>query len=213
MAKKNDFDALLDELSSLESTDELAKAIPDDDPEIDYEEDEEGDDKKIKAASEDGDAVAAEEEGDEYMGKSMTVKIDGEDVEAFDGMDLIKSFTKRLDGSDTMLKKSLKATIKAVQSRDEIIKKQGQMLKSLQDQVAVIGSSGKGRKAVVNVHDKQTGELKKSEGIAPSEFRQMLKSAVANGGINAMEAGRAETALNNGHPVPEGIVAKVAESK
>jgi len=211
MAKKNDFDALLDELSSLESTDELAKAMPVEDPEM--EEDELEENEKIKAASEDGDAVPADEDDAEYMGKSMTVKIDGEDVEAFDGMELIKSFTNRLDGSEKMLRKALEATVKTIKSRDGIIKKQGELLKSLQEQVAVIGNTGKGRKAVVNVHDKQTGELKKSDGVSPGEFRQLLKSAVASGAVNAMDAGRAETALNNGQAVPEVIIAKVAANK
>lgn len=204
------FEQLLEELNALEKGGETLKKAHG--PECDEEEDKEDDIDGDKDADEDGEKAGDYE--DEMLGKSMTLEIDGEQVQAYDGEALIKAMVgtnKRIAKTEEQVSAVLAKAISVVKGRDEVIKQQGKLIKSLQDDVAAMGEQGRGRKTVLRVLDRKD-DLQKSQGIPVSDFRAMLKSAFAGGKISGGEAVQAENLLNSGAQVPESIVRKVMDS-
>lgn len=192
----------------------------------------EADDEKIAAAAEDGNPDAdgdgqndvsgeatdgdADDEGEgeegESMGKSFSFTLeDGTVVEAQDGTELVKSLIARVEGTEEVMSKALGAAV-------DLIGKQGDMIKSLQEQITALGSTGRGRKAVLSVAEKPAaGDLKKSlgqeeeKGMSVNEFMAKALSAQTAGKITGLDIARAESALNKGLPVPQDIVARVTQ--
>jgi len=211
------FDALMEELNGLESSEDMLKALSSDeetvtDDDDDRDGDGDGDDKKIQAAAleESGDAIG-DQDDDAYMGKSLTVQIDGKDVEAIDGTRVMELFGKKLDGLETNMGKALTLLRKTVVGRDSVIKQQTTMIKSLQSQVGSLSSQGRGRKAVLSIVDKNPGSSDQQSGIEPEKFMQMAKSAAADGRINSMESGRVQKLLQNGHgeQISDSVIQKI----
>lgn len=204
------FEQLLEELNALEKGGEKLKKAHG--PECDEDEEEKGDLDNDKDADEDG--KEDDDYEDEMLGKSMTIEIGGEQVQAYDGETLIKAMVgtnKRIAKTEEQVKAVLAKAISVVKGRDEVIQQQGKLIKSLQEDVAAMGEQGRGRKAVLRVLDRKD-DLQKSQGIPVNEFRAMLKSAFAYGKISSGEAVQAENLLNNGTQVPESIVRKVMGS-
>lgn len=168
------------------------------------------------AAADDGDpadaAAAApagdgDGDGDEPMGKSFSFKLeDGTEVEAVDGTDLVKALMARVETNENNMTKALTSAV-------GLIKSQGDLIKSLQEQVGKLSTEGRGRKAVVSVAERPT-VLKKSDaeepGITPTEFLAKCLQAQAAGKITGNDVARAEAYLNRGQQVPTDIVARVA---
>ena len=160
------FEALLAELNT--EVESMAKALPaaDDLPPGDEDEDldKEGTvdtaatDKKVMAAAGDGDAddEGGKPDGDAddapMMGKSMTVEIDGKQVEAFDGTELVKSLMGQVEQLGGKLTASEDKLAKALTETLGVVKSQGAVIKSLQDTVAKLATAGRGRKSAVVVH-------------------------------------------------------------
>lgn len=208
-----EFDKLLGAIQSMnEDADVLHKSIQDKNDE---------DDERIRAAAEDGNPdadgdgdndVLDDDEGEESMTKSFSFELENGDViEALDGTALVKSLINRLDSTESTLHKALGAAA-------DLIGKQGDMIKSLQNQVSRLGDAGRGRKTMVSVVDKPAvGDMKKSlsgsepQGISPQEFMAKALNAQAAGRVTGLDVVRAESALNKGLPVPQDIVARVTQ--
>jgi hypothetical protein len=195
--EKAGFDALLDEIGG------LAKALP-----------AEGDaaaDDKVAAAAEEG-AEGGEGEGDEEeaeMGKSFKLKLeDGTEVDAMDGTELVKSLIGRVEGNEEKV-------LAAVTGLVGIVKSQGELVKSLQGQVATLSASGKGRKAVLTITEKpapKAEELKKSEGgegMTGEEFMAKAMAAQVAGKITARHIAIADQYVGSGQQPPADIVRAV----
>ncbi|MEN6544491.1 MAG: hypothetical protein ABFE07_00445 [Armatimonadia bacterium] len=165
----NQFEQLLAELNAAqEEQSTLAKAMPAEDGE---------DDEAIQAAAAEAGADAGDknpeddddEEGDEPIAKS--IKIGDEEVQVVDAEALVKSLgdlTGRVEKGEEVLTKGLTSAL-------ALIKGQGALIKSLQDQVTKLAGKGAGRKTVLTVHDKPQAEdspLAKSQqdGLTPAEF-------------------------------------------
>jgi hypothetical protein len=189
------------------------------------------DDAKIEDAAEDGaeageaegagegaeaDADAGEGDGEgegegEQFGKSFKFKLDnGEEVDAFDGTDLVKSLidqvgalSGRLDGTEGDILKALGTSL-------DLIKSQGLQIAALGAKVEELGNSGRGRKTVVAVTERlSTEDLAKSQtidepaGVTPQEFMAKALTAQAEGKITGGDVARAEGYLQKGLPVPD----------
>lgn len=219
---KSPFDSLLQELDGMEE--DLQKSMP-----ADGEDGADGDDDKIAAAAEDGNADAdgdgeddvntdGDDDGDDNdgddgrMAKSFTLKLDdGSEVEAVDGTELVKALMARVETNEGQM-------TKALQSAVNLIKSQGDLIKSLQGQVAKLGDSGRGRKTLLTVTEKKpVSELRKSEGsegdegMTANEFMAKALSAQAAGRITGSDVAVAESYLNRGLAVPDRIVNRVIE--
>src|SRR5690606_10978380 len=209
------FEKLLAELQELQSDQEdLQKALPDDSGE---------DDEKIRAAAEDGrthdpdvepDSDRGEREDDEVdegevTVKSFTLKLDdGTEIEAQDGTELVKALTARLDKTEASMKGALETAV-------SLIKKQGDMIKSLSERVAKLGGEGRGRKAVVSVVERPNpgSTLSKSDPASTTgeEFLAKALDAQKAGRITSLDVATAEACLNRGQPVPASIIQRVVQ--
>lgn len=209
------FEKLLAELQELQSDQEdLQKALPDDSGE---------DDEKIRAAAEDGrthdpdvepDSDRGEREDDEVdegevTVKSFTLKLDdGTEIEAQDGAELVKALTARLDKTEASMKGALETAV-------SLIKKQGDMIKSLSERVAKLGGEGRGRKAVVSVVERPNpgSTLSKSDpaSMTGEEFLAKALDAQKAGRITSLDVATAEACLNRGQPVPASIIQRVVQ--
>ena len=209
----------------LEELETMAKAMPGDDG---------ADDDKIQAAAAaanpdaDGDGendvtgddlnpegLGDEGEGDgddeETMGKSFALKLeDGTELEAIDGTELVKSLMARVESNEGTVMKALGTAV-------DLLGKQGNMIKSLQDEVKKLAGEGRGRKTVVSVSEKPVAgaTMAKSQGAADglsaNEFMAKALAAQASGRLTGLDVARAESALNKGLPVPQDVVNRVIQ--
>jgi hypothetical protein len=206
------FDKLLAELDGLATEAEtMRKALPADDGK---------DDEAIQAAAGEGGAgddegqPAGEGEGESDendagedtappFGKSMALTdADGNPVEAIDGTELVKS----LMGEVAALKAGMGAqegvVLKSLESTLTLVKSQGELIKSLSDQVKKLGSAGRGRQAVLSVAEKPqgSGQLAKSApaGMTGREVLAKALDAQRAGKITGLEVSRLENAINAG---------------
>lgn len=200
------FAELLAQLAAQQEEQEtLAKALPAEGGE---------DDEAIQAAAAEGDDAGNENDDDDGddetpaqpLTKSMTAIVDGEEVEAVDATDLLKSLDGRLGDVETTLAKGLQVAMGT-------IKAQGDLIKSLNDQINKLAGQGKGRKSVITVSEKPAaGEstLAKSEpqGMTNQEFLLKANAAFAAGKLSGQELTTADVAIRMGQQVPAQIIAK-----
>lgn len=203
------FDELLASLKQAEDEQAaLVKALPAEDGE---------DDEAIQAAAADGDDTETddvnpedededEDDNEKPMAKSVTALIDGEEIEAVDATELLKSLDARIGKHEDVLAKALAHTVSTM-------KAQGELIKSMQAQIVKLAGQGKGRKTVLTVVEKPAaGEqpLAKSEaGVTPQEFMVKANAAFSGGKLTGQELTTADVAIRSGVPVPQSIVAKV----
>lgn len=148
---------------------------------------------------------------EETMGKSFALKLeDGTELEAIDGTELVKSLMARVESNEGTVMKALGTAV-------DLLGKQGNMIKSLQDEVKKLAGEGRGRKTVVSVSEKPVAgaTMAKSQGAADglsaNEFMAKALAAQASGRLTGLDVARAESALNKGLPVPQDVVNRVIQ--
>lgn len=192
-----------------------AAGSPDLGPEVeDVDEDEDeddladgGDDDALPGGE---DAVDDEEDGDGEPGvpfaKSYAVRTaDGGVIRAVDGAAALRALQRRMARRDEVMSKALASVT-------SVLKQQAELIKSLRAEVARGGMAGRGRKAVLTVHDKPAaGTLQKSQpaGVSSQQFLLKALDAQRAGRITGVDVAIAEAALNAGQQVPQHIAAKV----
>lgn len=217
------FDKLLAELDGLATEQEtMRKALPAGDGE---------DDKNIQAAAaeggdmddetdpdNDGDAGGDKDgdgDGGEPMGKSlgMVTLQSGEQVEAVDGTELVKSLMDQVGKMGAQQTASEQALTKAVETCVTLIKSNNDMVKSLQEEIVKLRGEGRGRKTVLNVSEKPAAgtQLAKSEptGMTGAEFMAKSHAAFDARKITGTELTTIDVALRTGSPVDPKIIQKV----
>jgi hypothetical protein len=138
----------------------------------------------------------------------------GETVEGAEGTPMAKSFKLKLDDGTEVDAVDGTGMLKALGARDErgaaaltkvfaILNARGEMLKSLQGDVARLSGAG-GRAA-------KAREIAKSAAsdVTPEQFFAKALSAQAAGKLSSEDIARAESHLNRGLAVPTDIVARV----
>lgn len=231
------FELLLGKLNEVAT---LAKALPAADAS-------DGDDKKIQAAAADGaalgdgdgDFVAGDEDGDEDeddldgdkpLAKSFMLALeDGTPMEAFDGTDMIKSLTDRLEVSELALKtneeqvlKSLNVAVDLISAQSlqlkeqgAMVQEQGSLIKSLQGKVSELAKTGRGRNSTLTVAEKpQLETMAKSQpaGMGRDEILAKSNSAMHSGRITGLEASGIETRLNMGIPIDQELISRISSN-
>ena len=199
------FEQLLSSLNTeLDEQTQLAKSLPAKDGE---------DDEAIQAAAAEGDDADDKnpednepDEGDKPIAKSVTAMVDGEEVEAIDATELLKSLQDRVDEHDDVLAKALTTTLATV-------KAQGEMIKSLNAEMKKLAGKGAGRKTVLTVVEKPAAgeqDMTKSQqdGMTTGEFMAKANAAFAAGKLSGIELTTADVAIRQGAQIPAGIIAK-----
>ncbi len=177
---------------------EVEDAGLEDDPEVvDTDADEGEDDAAIQAAADAAD-----------FGKSFEfVDEKGEKHEAVDATALVKSLLERADRADDTLAKALTAM-------NGVVAKQGELIKSLTDQVKALSSQGRGRKAVVSIVEKpDAGTLAKSqaseEGMSTEQFFAKANAAFDAEKISGKDLNVISVCLRSNHPIEPALIQKV----
>lgn len=199
----NAFDALLSEL------DVLSKAMPeaiDGDEKIaaaDGEGDEDEDDEKNKKGE-----FPAEGE----LAKSFKVTLEnGDEIEAQDGTELVKSLMHRIDTNEDTLAKAFSSAINLIKTQGEQLQKNNALVKSLQTQVMALSEAGRGRKATLSIHEKPDNLLNKSndDGITQVEFMAKANTAFDNGRITGKDLTVIDVSFRNNTAIDPTIINKV----
>ena len=190
----------------LQELETLAKAMPAGDE----------DDAKIKAAAgdnaeghaePDGDADGKDKAGDGDgkdedegmpMGKSFSATIDGKEVEAVDGTELVKALIGKIDATETDMAKALGATVDLLKSTSATVKAQAESIALLKSQVAELGKQGVGRKTTLSITDKPVAgvtDMAKSDGLTAETLMAKANAAAEQGKITWREAALVDGAL------------------
>jgi len=171
----SNFDTLLSELEQIKTDQEtLTKSHVDGGEKTD---DDDKTTQTVDGVKKDGKAVTKEgdEDGDALTKSLGTIKLDdGTEIAAIDGTLLVKSLVDRMDSTDVKFTGVLSHLVGTIKS-------QGEMLKSMSDELRVLGGQGRGRKTVITVNQKNEGTavLAKSEGEGMTGEHFMLKSHAA----------------------------------
>jgi len=149
------------------------------------------------------------------FGKSMTlVDAEGKQVEAIDGTELVKSLMDELGSLKASAAAHEGVVLKSLESTLGLVKSQGELIKSLTEQVKKLGGSGRGRQAVLNVNEKQAvGGLAKSApaaaALSGTEVLAKALEAQRAGKITGLEVSRLENALNAGMAPQAEILSRI----
>lgn len=158
------------------------------------------------------DAEKAKKEAEQDLTKSLGNPEDDIEVVAVD--DLIKSMgdlSQRFDENEGLMAKALGNTL-------NLVKAQGEMIKSLNDRVATLSNQGSGRKALLVATERaQPGEhlaksLPQQEQVAiqPQEILAKCLTAQKAGKLTGNDVARAESQLNHGLQVDPAILARLS---
>lgn len=210
----DNFDDLLKALNDVESDTPAAPAPGED-----------TDDESIAAAAADGDNDG-EPDGDEgkegeaapvakggkpapVMAKSFAfVDDNGNEQEAVDATDLIKSIMAKQDQTSDVL-------AKALSSVTATMAKQNDMLKSMQARLDVLAGQGKGRKTVLTVSEKpnvgDTNVMAKSQNaITPADLMAKANAAFDAGKITGRDLNVVSVCLRQNEKIDAGLLSKIA---
>ena len=168
------------------------------------------------------DALEGSEAGngddDDVLGKSFDVKTEsGGTVKAYDATALLKSLNDRIgliEGALSGSNEESESIAKSLSSIAEVLKKNASEIDSLKKSIDSMGDQGRGRKAVLSVFEKPAAATLEKGGMAEGamgrkEFMAKADEAMKAGRISGGELSLAETYLNRGGSVPEGIVSRV----
>jgi hypothetical protein len=204
-------------LASLQAEQEGVETLPSqegagEDPPMDGDGDEDDMKKKKKGGGDDLYQDNAGPAAGEDMAKAIKVTMEnGEQVDALDATDLIKSLNDRLEAVEGA-SKSVPGLEGVMTKAVELITSQGALIKSLHESVAALSSQGRGRKAVVSLTEKPGGTLVKSDsedGVSAEVFFAKAEAAQREGRITSLDISTAEACLNRGTSIPVGIIQRV----
>jgi len=175
------------------------------------------DDKEIAGAAEGegGDEDDNDdEEDDETFGKSLTLQ-SGE--LAIDATEILKSLQDDLGEQGELLAKALPQIGGLIRSQNEIISKQGDMIKSLNARVDQLAGTGRGRKTIVTIAEKtdaasQMAKSQQNQGFTQEEFMLKANNAFDKKIISGAELNNIDVCLRNGYAVDDALVNKVTNA-
>ena len=172
------------------------------------------------------------EDGDKPMAKSFALQLDdGTTLEAFDGTEMLKALTDRVDtavasidakADQELVLKSLQSAVELIATQSQSIKnliatveKQGEMHKALQAKVGALSAEGRGTRSVRSAAEAQPAQdLKKSLGAdsAPGEILAKSMSAYKAGRITGLDVTKIETSINMGVPVSAELMSAISSN-
>lgn len=161
--------------------------------------------------------------GEATLGKALKITLEnGEEVEAIDGTELVKSLSARMDSTDASLQKAFGDLL-------GIVKGQASMIKSLSDQVTSLRGEGRGRKTMLAIHDKNGSQASAAaaggaggevlakggsgEGITAGEFMAKSEAAWKSGAITGKDFTTIDVCLRGGAEIPTDLISKVVQAK
>lgn len=199
----SEYDKLLEELDLLQKAygdddgdQKIAAAAEDDDDEHDEP------DADNAGGPSDGDEDNEDDEDFQPIAKSFAFQLDtGETVEAVDGTELLKSLSDSVAETDARLEKSFGEAVTLMKSMHGEIA-------SLKKQVAKLSGEGRGRKAVVNVHENAEPMAKSQSGLTPNDLMAKAQAAFAEGKLSGRELNEIDASLRMREAPNPSLIAK-----
>lgn len=196
----------------LASLERLQKALPGDDQQDDEkisdmaDGDADGDGTPDGEEYQESDGDEDEDAGDENdedesesFGKSFAVTLsDGSQVEAYDGTAMIKSLQVELGHAHAALAQSI-----------DLTKSLFAEINGLKKSVAALQGQGKGRKAVLSIHDKPTLGKAENSTVRPQDLLAKALTAQRDGKITSVEVAQIDTYLGRNANPPSALLAKI----
>lgn len=169
-----------------------------------------------------GEADDGDDKDMEEMAKSLgltpmeIVGDDGTKQRAYDGMQALKALHKRMEGfgsADEMLK-AMEIVGSATSRLMGHVKKQDQVIKTLQEQVVALSAGGKGRKAVLHTLDKslRDGGGEDDGRVDAADVMAKAQAAVGKGMLSGAEMANVERCLNSGQLPGDQIMQKINQA-
>ena len=163
-------------------------------------------DKAAAAAAAEGAGGTTEAEipeAENQLLKSLTVTIDGKEVEVFEGSDMLKA----LAGELSEVKGVVLAMGTLIKGFAEERTKSREMVKSLQEEVVALGKSPAGRKTVLSVAEKRPSAGAAApaihNGMHLGELMAKAIPLIQSGKIDAGEAAFFESRVNRENPMSD----------
>ena len=179
---------------------------------------EDKDDEKIEAAAGDDEEEKDddEDEGEEGEKFAKSLVLDSGE-ECIDATDMLKSLQAQVSEQDDLLTKALPQLGGIIRAQNELIAKQGEMIKSLGARVDTLGGQGRGRKAVITLTDKvDAGTLAKSlQADAPltqEDFMLKANNAFDKKIISGVELSTIDACFRGGYQMDPALVSKVTNA-
>jgi hypothetical protein len=195
----DEFAALIEDLNKAYPVDAAAGDDEEDEseeggapPEGDEEGEPDGDEADGAGGEDDDDSDA-----DETFGKAFQVTLaDGSRVEAYDGTALLKALHTRVAAAEA----TRGQTLAAMRAMRQALDRQSELIKSLAGQVKAIGRQGRGRKSVLDVHERPGAVAE--PGKTPREILAKALAAQKAGRITGEDVAVAEGYVNSGREIP-----------
>lgn len=191
----------------------LAKALPGKDDQDDKDILEAAEAAKIAEGDDpDGDPDEDEDEDDiEPMGKSFKAVIDGEEKDVVDGTELVKSLISRMDSESGVMAKAMGQAVELIKTQGEMLKSQAESIALLKSDIARIGGTGAGRKSALNVYEK-TGPADAAQiqqSVTPAQLMAKAESAMKTGAITGRDLAIADVCIRNNEPLDPGLLTRI----
>ena len=150
----------------------------------------------------------------------MTLE-DGSRVEAYDATEILKAFDARLGEHTAQIAEiaALKTEIAQLKARDlpsqtdmeKVLARQNDLIKSLRDDVNALAAEGRGRRSVLNVHEKTAPAGAPQRPDSPRGDELLTKALIAQkqGRITGLDVARLESYLGRGLPGPQDILSRI----
>ncbi|EAO1133506.1 hypothetical protein EX011_21310 [Salmonella enterica] len=218
------FDQLMATLNAIDAeapaaapVEEMAKALPSEDAD---------DDKKIQAAEAeaDSDSDKEEDEGEdkgegEDLEKCNQMKKSFENEEGeelIDATEIIEGLQKSFATHDDILAKAMPKIADLLGAQSKQLKEQGELIKSMQDQLATFGARGNGRKSTVTVMAKshvatQAAPAPAAEEMTVEDIMVKANSLFDQKLLSGLQLTKLDVALRSGYAPDADVLAVLAK--
>lgn len=204
----------------------MAKALPSDE-----------DDKKISAAEAEGDKEeeddekSSDKEGSEYDKEGAYEKKEEaplekcdlkksfeneEGEELIDATEILEGLQKSFATHDDILAKAMPKVVELLGAQSKQLKAQGDLIKSMQEQLATFGARGAGRKSTVTVMAKshvatQAAAPAQAEEMSVGDVMMKANSLFDQKLLSGLQLTKLDVALRNGYTPDADILAVLAK--
>lgn len=162
-----------------------------------------------------------DDEGIEPLGKAFAVTLEsGDTVEAYDATLVLKSFDDRLNNLDIWTAQrsdaieQLRTEVQALTqgyaddraNLETLLRTQASLIKSLSEQITVLGTTPRDRKSVLNVHERPVASTGTSPTVTVDDLMTKAMAAQRNGHLTSFDIARLEATTARGIPPPADIL-------
>jgi hypothetical protein len=210
------YKALIDDLETLQKS--YAASDKDDQKIQSYADD--GDDDEDDELDEDGKPVGKkkkpvagkDDDGNPFAKSFAGTTADGEEFEAVDATELIKSLNDRINVISAGVETEKADLAKSFAALVGVIKAQGTLIKSLQESYVELSKQGRGRQSVTSPTLEMAKSLQENQPLNAQTFMLKANAAFDAGRISGKDLVICDVSLRHGTEIDNAILSKVMAS-